>query len=249
MSISILIIAHNEEKYIEKCIQSLLAQTKKADEIVLINHNSTDRTGEIARKYPAVKVVEHTGPVGPAYARIRGFAEVTSEIVLCIDGDAYAARNWVETMVTLLSEPNMVMVGSWVRMAGTAYTLLAEYYWYFFCSSRGFKATDFLWGASLGLRKRDTNRIIRALEEGVKLSEQLNLAYNPDDFWLSLFMSERGDLEVSNRTWVRAHAKETNSLQMVRRGIVARGIRSTIHGFLAHHALPKLDVNEPALVQ
>ncbi|MBU2103620.1 glycosyltransferase, partial [Patescibacteria group bacterium] len=75
MKTSVLIIAHNESKHIAGCIESLLSQTMQPDEIVLINHNSTDATGEIARKYP-VTVVDYEGPEGSVYARIKGFETV-----------------------------------------------------------------------------------------------------------------------------------------------------------------------------
>lgn len=48
MKTSILIIAHNEEKHIRECIESILSQTQEADEIVLIAHNCTDNTVKIA---------------------------------------------------------------------------------------------------------------------------------------------------------------------------------------------------------
>jgi glycosyltransferase involved in cell wall biosynthesis len=55
---SILIIAHNEEIHIDECLASIVNQTKKADEIILIAHNCTDRTVEIASKYREVVMHE-----------------------------------------------------------------------------------------------------------------------------------------------------------------------------------------------
>ncbi|MBU2103760.1 glycosyltransferase, partial [Patescibacteria group bacterium] len=210
-------------------------------EIVLINHNSTDATGEIARKYP-VTVVDYEGPEGSVYARIKGFETVQGEYVLCIDGDSVAANNWVEVMTGMLAKDGMVMVGSWVRMTGTFYFLLGSCYWYFVCVSKGFRATDYLWGASLGLATRERDSIIKALKEGITLTSKLGLPCNPDDYWLALFMSQRGNLEVTNKTWVKAHAKESNSWQGFTRGIVARGIRRTIHRFLSREGLPNIEI-------
>jgi glycosyltransferase involved in cell wall biosynthesis len=241
MKISVLIVAHNEEQHVARCIESLLAQTVSADEIVLISHNSNDSTVEIARTYP-IRVVECTGPSGPVYARIRGFEEVTGDIVLCIDGDAQAATNWIEVMTKMLMKPNMVMVGSWIKMSGTLYAKLGGYRWYFFCNSKGFKATDWLWGASLGFWVRGREVIIDALKQSIVLSKQLHLAYNPDDFWLALFMSTHGDLEVTNKTWVDAYAKETSLLQYVMRGVTAVGIRHTMRKFIKQCGLPGIRI-------
>lgn len=54
MKTSILIIAHNEEAHIRECIESALHQSQKADEIVLVAHNCTDKTVDIAQEYPEV---------------------------------------------------------------------------------------------------------------------------------------------------------------------------------------------------
>ena len=48
---SIIIPAYNAEKTIEKCIESVLSQTYKNFEIIVINDGSTDRTKEICKKY------------------------------------------------------------------------------------------------------------------------------------------------------------------------------------------------------
>lgn len=240
--ISVLIIAHNEERHIQKCIESLLAQSKKPDEIVLIAHNSNDDTAEIARGYP-VRVVEYAGPAGSVYARIKGFEEVTGDIVLCIDGDAHAAKNWVEVLTALLAKPGMAMVGSWIKMSGAIYSYLGGYCWYFFCNSRGFNATDWMWGASFGLWVRDREHIISALKEGAALSEKLKLPSNPDDYWLALFMSKYGNLEVTNKTWVDAYAKETSVIQWLARSFSANFlVRKPIRAFIERGGIPGVQV-------
>lgn len=60
MKISVLIIAHNEGLHIAECIASILNQSKKPDEIVVIVHNSTDKTLEIVRNYKEVQAIEYT---------------------------------------------------------------------------------------------------------------------------------------------------------------------------------------------
>ena len=60
MKISVLIIAHNEEAHIAECLDSIMGQTIQADEIVLIAHNCTDMTLEVARQYQKVAIYELT---------------------------------------------------------------------------------------------------------------------------------------------------------------------------------------------
>lgn len=49
--ISILIPAYNVEKYIEKCLDSILSQTYSNYEVVIVNDGSTDKTLEICKQY------------------------------------------------------------------------------------------------------------------------------------------------------------------------------------------------------
>lgn len=237
MKISALIIAHNEEEGIGRTIESLLAQRTVPNEIVVIAHNSSDATAEIARTYP-VRVVAYTGPAGPAYARIKGFEEVTGDMVLCIDGDSVAAPNWVEELSSLLAEPGVVLAGSWVRMHGTLYANTTGPRWYFPCNKQGAGAVDWLFGASFGFWTRDCSIAIDALKKGIEYSNQLGLAVNPDDYWLALHMAQRGTVSVTNRTWVKARAKEKTSMDGVRRGWVSWfSVRRKVHAFLKQGGL------------
>ncbi|MBU1292451.1 glycosyltransferase [Patescibacteria group bacterium] len=231
MKISVVVIAHNEERHIASCLESLQTQTLPADEIIVVAHNSTDRTQEIAERYP-VRVIHYSGPIGSAYARIKGFEEAQGDLVLCVDGDACAAKNWTEVLLGLLAKPGMVMAGSWIQMSGTLYARLASWRWYFFCSSQGFRATDWMWGASFGIHAKDTQKAIHALKKGLVLTEKLELTTNPDDYWIALFMNPHGTLEVTNKTSVTAHAKEKTSLQGLTRAWDSWIIRKKIHSFL-----------------
>ena len=49
--ISIIVPIYNAEKYIEKCLDSLVKQTKKELEFILVNDGSTDKTEKIIEKY------------------------------------------------------------------------------------------------------------------------------------------------------------------------------------------------------
>ena len=117
MKTSVLIIAHNEETHIEACIRSVLDQTQRPDEVVLVCHNCTDRTERIARQYP-ITIIPFTGEQGIIYARIEGIAHVSGDIILCTDGDSFVARNWIEVMSHTLTQGN-VFVGSWMKFKGT----------------------------------------------------------------------------------------------------------------------------------
>ena len=95
MRISIIVCAHNEEAYIAACVCSLLAQTRPADEIIVIDNASADRTGPIARALPGVRVV-HEPRKGLVMARERGWRESSGDLLVYVDADCRAPLMWLE---------------------------------------------------------------------------------------------------------------------------------------------------------
>lgn len=214
MKTSVLIIAHNEESYISQCIESVLDQTQKPDEVVIVVHNSTDGTGEIARKYP-IKAITFNGPVGIIEARLEGLKHVTGERILCIDGDSYASKNWVEIMTKTL-EGN-ALVGSFIKYKGNMFARISNTFNKYLCSSKGNRATMWIWGASFAFWKKDIQLVEKVWKDSVGLSRQANLSRNPEDYWLALFMGRHGNLEVTNKTHVIAYVKENSFISGLRR--------------------------------
>lgn len=93
MKISVVIPAYNEEKYIGQCLDSLMNQTEKADEIIVVDNNCSDQTIDIAKKYP-VRIVKEKKQ-GMIFARNRGFNEVKYEIIARTDADAIVPADWI----------------------------------------------------------------------------------------------------------------------------------------------------------
>ena len=58
MTISVIVCAHNEERYLGPCLISLVSQTRVPDEILVINNASTDRTAGVAAAIPDVRVID-----------------------------------------------------------------------------------------------------------------------------------------------------------------------------------------------
>lgn len=209
MKISVLIIiAHNEEKYIGECIESILNQTQKADEIVLIVHNSTDSTEGIARKYP-IKVISFRGGVGPVYARLEGLKYVNGDIVLCLDGDAYAKNNWVEVMSRTLQNGN-ILVGSHIKMIGSFFIKISNIWNKYFREFNGIRNERWIWGASMAFWGKDKENVEKYFNEIINITKKLKLSRIPEDFYLAYMLNKEGNLEVVNTTFVTAYEKEKN---------------------------------------
>lgn len=90
MKISIIVPVFNCEQYLSKCLDSIIAQTYKNIEIILIDDGSIDNSGIIcdtyAKKDARVRVI-HKDNGGAMSARLSGLAEATGEWIGFVDGD------------------------------------------------------------------------------------------------------------------------------------------------------------------
>lgn len=111
MDLAFVIPAYNEEALIGACIESVLREVARSGvsaEIVVVNNNSADRTGEIARTYSGVTVVDETSK-GLVHARRAGFEATTAELVANIDADTEVPEGWIDTvMTTFARQPELV---------------------------------------------------------------------------------------------------------------------------------------------
>jgi glycosyltransferase involved in cell wall biosynthesis len=94
MKVTVIIPAYNEEKYIRSCLEHVTQQVDKADEIIVVNNNSTDSTVEIVKQFP-VKVINETEQ-GMIPARNRGFNEAKGDIFVKTDADTQVPSDWVK---------------------------------------------------------------------------------------------------------------------------------------------------------
>jgi len=98
MVISVIIPAHNEEKYIEKCLFSLEKQVEKPDEIIVVDNNCRDKTIAIAKKF-RVKIVKEKRQ-GIAFARNKGFDCAKGDIIVRCDADTIVPPDWIKKIKT-----------------------------------------------------------------------------------------------------------------------------------------------------
>ena len=95
MTISVIVCAHNEERYIAPCLHSLLAQSRVPDEVIVINNASDDATGAVAAKVPGVRVVDEPRK-GLVIARERARHEARGDLLVYVDADCRAPLQWLE---------------------------------------------------------------------------------------------------------------------------------------------------------
>lgn len=93
MKVSVVILAYNEEKYMEKCLESVVGQKELPDEIIVVDNNCTDKTIEIAQKFGARIVKEKKQGIIPA--RNAGFNAAKYEIIARTDSDTILPKDWI----------------------------------------------------------------------------------------------------------------------------------------------------------
>lgn len=118
MTISILIPAHNEEESIEACVKSCLSQTRRPDEIVVVNDGSTDKTAEILAGFgELIRVVTIPQATGnKSYAQEIGLGFITGDVFIATDGDTFLDRNFVKRVEEdFLADPRIKSVSGYVK--------------------------------------------------------------------------------------------------------------------------------------
>lgn len=99
--ISIVVAAYNVEDYIEKCLESLTAQSIKEIEILVINDGSRDNTVNIANEFTKcdkrIRVISQENG-GLSAARNTGINHANGEFIAFVDGDDYLDKSMYEIL-------------------------------------------------------------------------------------------------------------------------------------------------------
>ena len=106
--VSIVIPAHNEEHCLAATLEKVCALGYPDFEVIVVDNASTDRTSEIAQRFP-VKLV-HEEKKGLLHARERGRVEAQGEIIANIDADCLPDKDWLKKGVAILNAKQAVAV-------------------------------------------------------------------------------------------------------------------------------------------
>jgi len=107
--ISVVIPALNEERELGECLESLINQSFRDFEVIVVDNGSTDATAGIARSYGCHVLYE--GRRGVSFARQCGFEAARAEIVASTDADTVVSPDWLELIYRAFQEdPDLVGV-------------------------------------------------------------------------------------------------------------------------------------------
>jgi glycosyltransferase involved in cell wall biosynthesis len=110
-SVTIVIPAYNEERFIGKCLESCIDQTWAPDEIIVVNNRSTDNTVSVVRQYQEdhphidIRLLDQNEYQGIAPTRNCGFDHARSDVIGRIDADSIVPNDWVETIRRHFQDP------------------------------------------------------------------------------------------------------------------------------------------------
>lgn len=104
---SVIVLGYNIEKFISECLESILSQTYKNFEIIIIDDGSKDNTGNICKQYETKDSRVHyyfQNNAGTTAARTHGYSLAKGDYVIAVDGDDTVNTNWLETINNCLKE-------------------------------------------------------------------------------------------------------------------------------------------------
>lgn len=107
IAISVIIPVYNQEKYVGKCIRSVLCQSFQDFEIIIVNDGSTDESLKICRRYAnkdsRISIIDKKN-AGVSQARKDGVLKACGKYVCFLDSDDYLASNALEVLYLIVKE-------------------------------------------------------------------------------------------------------------------------------------------------
>jgi len=131
MFVSIILVIKNEAKQIHKCIETLLNQSHKDFEIIVLDDQSTDNTINIIKSFksPKIKLFNTKGKKITGHANRRNYAlsKANGEFIFFTDGDCSAHYNWLKEGIKVFKNKKCLGVEGKTFYEGTNGITVADY--------------------------------------------------------------------------------------------------------------------------
>ncbi len=118
VSISVVMPAYNASRFIGESIESILNQTLKNFELIIVNDGSTDDTVDIVNSYndPRIRLIHNPENLGIVATLNNGITEARSEFIARLDADDIAVANRLEEQLKyMLANPDVELLGTWAK--------------------------------------------------------------------------------------------------------------------------------------
>ncbi|MDO6390990.1 glycosyltransferase family 2 protein [Pontibacter sp. BT731] len=232
--VTVIIPCHNCEKFVTRAIKSVLSQSFKVTEILLIENNSTDSTKQVLQQfkseYPDLIKIYSEGKQGACAARNLGLAKAKGEWIQFLDADDELLPKKIESQLSLisLSKPD-VIVGNYCKVIVTGNK----------SSRRSFVVEKDPWlgiiNSALGVtsamlwNKRELLKV-KGWKEGLSSSQEYDLIFRLLKNGASLLADHNEHTVIY--TNVESVSRSSNSERLVQILCNRYGLRCKIYEFL-----------------
>lgn len=142
---SFIVPVYNTEKYLKKCLDSLVNQTYKNFEIIVVNDGSTDKSSNIIskyqKKYKNIIVIDKENE-GLSMARNRGVQKSSGKYIIFVDSDDYVSNKLLEEVDKKIDDSDILRFQ--IATEDEEYTKINEYHEEGFESMCGYDAFKYL---------------------------------------------------------------------------------------------------------
>jgi glycosyltransferase involved in cell wall biosynthesis len=201
-TISVIIPVYNDAEFLRACLAALAAQTRTADEIIVVDNASTDASAQVAKNGGAHVVREPQRGIAPATAA--GFDAASGDILARLDADSVPSPTWLATIERILDgQPDAsALTGTASFYGGTAFAR-----WYgrtcdlgtYFLLFQGLLGHPPLFGSNFALRADAWRRIRNsAHRDRNDIHDDLDLSYQIQPDMTVLFTRDLG-MSISAR--------------------------------------------------
>lgn len=118
--VSVIVPVYNAEKYIEKCINSVIAQTLQEWELILVNDASTDNSMETVKAMTGtdtrIKYIDNAENQGSMIVRFQGCRAATGEYISFLDSDDWLPDNALENLYSEAEKSGFDIVGGQMQV-------------------------------------------------------------------------------------------------------------------------------------
>ena len=134
--VSVIVPMHNGERFISRCIESILNQSYKKIELIIVDDNSTDASYKIIEKYintyPCIKYLRNDTCRGPAISRNLGLKHASSDYVLFLDCDDWLDLNCIEKAFNKFESDSNIDIVLWEIKTAYEYKKTSSRYKYLY---------------------------------------------------------------------------------------------------------------------
>ena len=238
--LSIIVPVYNTEKYLKECLDSLINQTFKDIEIIIVNDCSPDNSEAIIFEYmsndPRIKYVKHDKNLGLGGARNTGITNATGAWITFVDSDDYIELNTYEAILSLM-EKHQADLGVFSAINFNSITKKEKYAPYFDC--------DFNILTTLNHLNISNFRNITACTKIFKGSDIINnkltfpehLKHEDEEFWFKYVAAVEPSVISSNEKFYH-YRQHSNSIMSNPNSILDLSqIFFNIYTFLKQHDL------------